>query len=1236
MALYQSGAGLGALVGVGTTNPTSNLQVYGTPIAAGNVFSVLNTAASGNVAQFSSSSGTALIINSIGNVGIGTTNPTSNLQVVGNVLSGNVISSVAMYGVLAGSNTIGASTVTATTVSATSLIGTYYGVIAGANTIACSSVTAQGTAAVGAIYLSGNAIEIGQGQTSDNSTYIDFHSAEGTYSDNAFRIIRYGGANGNAHWINRGGGNSYFQNQDSGAGGFYFQSGGLDVGAITQNGVIYFGKGYTATTVTRPGTNIVVSYDCGTPATPVASTVYYGQNVLYGSGTLSGKMWNNSGAPSFYAADAFVQAGNCYDGTNNGTGAASQFAGNLYLDGGLSSCLGGSGTTNQCYAGAIYLRTGLSGGGLTTTTATNRMVIMPNTGYVGIGTNSPGNTLDVYGGIRCAVNGSTTSTEGNNNSIIAYAPGGTTGNASIWMGYDPTNDCGYINSARSGQIRPVCLQTRGGYVGIGTTNPGYALQVNGDIYMGSGYQTFAFNCGNNSGRIQGVYNGGSTNPDGLSNSDVFISCNYNQQTGVRDGAALGISQIQLVSGNGTDGKIHFRTSPNGSGTLTSVPSRMIVTSSGVGIGTTSPVARLDVWTGTARSGTAPSSYGSIYATADGGGGNTYPPIAEFRHSNQTQGLGINFNAIFASGSNTSQPIFLYSRGASEIQIPGSGVGGSGYGQLLVDYPNAGSAGGCITIRNSASGVGAFSSLIFEVDGSTSCTTTSVAPGSFAQGNGMLYCQNVGPSSAAKMGIIQWNGSAEVETMTILPSGNIGIGSASPGYKLDVSGTARVTGVTYHSSYSDWTSLVDPNLTQPDVAVWPVISFSGAAVGGYDWGVIKGPTTVAGAVFGRQVGGIHMSSSYDQGFFTSGWSPLLVLKGSDGTCYHKGNVGIGLTNPSRPLVVKRAGGGVSDCAIMVANNGSGSGARIQTYDMTADGNAWMGLGTDMAGNAYEHSLYFPYGTGNQGRQTIGTFNGTSYSPKVTILGTGYVGINQTNPSWLLDLLGNGVTTNYIRLMTTDGSSGAFAVTQKYQATGSGGGWGSIHYQQALYTASTFFGGAYGYGQIAAYRNDDSTVGYFNIATNGTGGFGLSGYGNGTLSITSGRVYTSSDARIKSNINYISDTSTPKIMGLKPATFTFNTDPNHTIKMGFIAQDVEPYIPIAVDAKKYEYMWKTKMAESGEIVPDLDENGNYQYTDEIRPRSLDNAAILATLVKAFQEQVQVIQDLKQRIQILESAA
>jgi hypothetical protein len=108
----------------------------------------------------------------------------------------------------------------------------------------------------------------------------------------------------------------------------------------------------------------------------------------------------------------------------------------------------------------------------------NKMCVTAS-GTVGIGTTSPGFTLDVYGGIRCAVNGSATAAEGSNTAIAAYAPGGTTGNASIWMGFDPTNDCGYINSARSGQIRPVCIQTRGGNIGGGTTNPSDILHILG-------------------------------------------------------------------------------------------------------------------------------------------------------------------------------------------------------------------------------------------------------------------------------------------------------------------------------------------------------------------------------------------------------------------------------------------------------------------------------------------------------------------------------------------------------------------------------------------------------------------------------------------------------------------------------------------------------------------------------------------------------------------------------------
>ncbi len=79
--------------------------------------------------------------------------------------------------------------------------------------------------------------------------------------------------------------------------------------------------------------------------------------------------------------------------------------------------------------------------------------------------------------------------------------------------------------------------------------------------------------------------------------------------------------------------------------------------------------------------------------------------------------------------------------------------------------------------------------------------------------------------------------------------------------------------------------------------------------------------------------------------------------------------------------------------------AGGGPRIQTYGLDADSNAWMGLGTDMAGNPYEHSLYFPYGSGGYaglGRQTIGSYNGSSYSMTATFLASGRIGFGIASP------------------------------------------------------------------------------------------------------------------------------------------------------------------------------------------------------------------------------------------------
>jgi hypothetical protein len=49
------------------------------------------------------------------------------------------------------------------------------------------------------------------------------------------------------------------------------------------------------------------------------------------------------------------------------------------------------------------------------------------------------------------------------------------------LGVDYASGFGYINAAGNSTYQPVCLQTRGGNVGIGTTTPSTALQVNGTV-----------------------------------------------------------------------------------------------------------------------------------------------------------------------------------------------------------------------------------------------------------------------------------------------------------------------------------------------------------------------------------------------------------------------------------------------------------------------------------------------------------------------------------------------------------------------------------------------------------------------------------------------------------------------------------------------------------------------------------------------------------------------------------
>ena len=143
--------------------------------------------------------------------------------------------------------------------------------------------------------------------------------------------------------------------------------------------------------------------------------------------------------------------------------------------------------------------------------------------------------------------------------LNAYNNNGISQNASIWMGFDKTADIGYINSARYNSVTSVCLQTRGGKVGIGKTNPFYTLGVQGSIELG--------NEGTSGSRYVGLYN------------------SY-------DGSFLAGTELESVSvGGNYSQNMHFKTHHYN---VISARRMTIDYDGRVGIGTQSPIAPLHI------------------------------------------------------------------------------------------------------------------------------------------------------------------------------------------------------------------------------------------------------------------------------------------------------------------------------------------------------------------------------------------------------------------------------------------------------------------------------------------------------------------------------------------------------------------------------------------------------------------------------------------------------------------
>ena len=820
---------------------------------------------------------------------------------------------------------------------------------------------------------------------------------------------------------------------------------------------------------------------------------------------------------------------------------------------------GNSGYVNALKPGVAWSQMNIGGANILFNTIGNERMRIDTSGNVGIGTTSPGAKLHVSAGYGLVNNGYSWAVYNSSSSGFAAQFGAAddvafvnTGNNAIVAAMGSNAILFGTNSTERMRI------TSGGNVGIGNTSPQARLDL-GSGYGANGEKFIIYN-DNNSSALAGTKVGFYMDRFGLTNNSTFV---FPTDT-------VGNPGSYIIASKDTSG--------------TTLVARMAVLgqSGNVGIGTASPLNILHVSQPSAatvlRIGNNSNYDQSIYFN----GGNDWSMGMDYSNSNafvlsNYSSLGTNDRLVVTTGGNvgigTTSPAY-------KLDVNGGSVGNN-----IARFTTGGGSGGTrglyvysndsyvkLQVNDNAGNVGSWAFMSLNPEGG------NVGIGITNPGHKLhvVGAVGIGQNTNGTATIDAYGGNAyygcDGTQITVAGNtGNVGIGTASPGYKLEVAGTSYFSGLAHFGQTAT----------------------SGSA---FRWGA-----------FGTAVSSDTMLC-HNQLWNGSGWT---IIDSSVGTGYM--NLGGQLASPNIQFGTGAANTAASTKMIILNNGNVGigttsPGARLTVQTTTAssahslritDGTGDITIGHwDTVTNRFEFSgkptSFVQYGTGNY------ISFGTLGSENIRIAAGGNVGIGTTSPGLKLDVVGgNSLSgTAYATFRATQDQTNYRGVVLGYDTSGQIG----IIYPESAGAASS----------LAFWTYTGSSWGErMRITSGGSVGIGttspsynlhVEGNTSGISIYASHDIAAFSDITVKKEVKKI-ENAIEKVKELNGYTYVRTDDETGTRRAGVIAQEVQKVLPEVVSANP-------------------DGTLNVAYSN-----------MIALLIEGMKEQQATIERLENRIKMLE---